>query len=136
MGTGSCRLEYIGQDDKMKKYRKSNSSVFAAIVALLITDWVFRPRSDNNEYHDCLKSDHWKEVRQYVGSKANWNCEVNGCARHGHNLNCHHLTYKHLGDERWGEVVYVCPEHHKLIHKNNAFNKRGGGVIPSYQKGA
>jgi hypothetical protein len=110
--------------------------VFASIIALLVTDYVFRPKASKTEYHGYLKSDHWKEVRQYVGSKANWTCEVLGCARNGYNLNCHHLTYKHLGDERWGEVVYVCPEHHHLIHKNHALKMRGGGVIPAYQKGA
>lgn len=106
--------------------------MFSAIVALLITDWVFRPKYRKDEYGDYLKSDYWKEVRGYVGSKAGWHCEVLGCARHGHNLNCHHITYKNLGDERWGEVVYVCPYHHNLIHKNNAFNMRGGGIIPAY----
>jgi hypothetical protein len=116
----------------MRRYG-SNQNVFAAIIALLITDWVFRPKT---EYRGYLKSEHWKEVRGYVGRQANWTCEVFGCIQHGHNLNCHHLTYKHLGDERWGEVVYVCPQHHDLIHKNYAFNRRGGGVIPAYSKGA
>jgi hypothetical protein len=120
----------------MRRYRRNNVNVFSAIIALLITDWVFRPHDNKSEYHGYLKSDHWQEVRNYVGRQANWICEVNGCSHHGYNLNCHHLTYKHLGDERWGEVAYVCPEHHNMIHKNYAFNKRGGGVIPAYQKGA
>ena len=106
--------------------------MFSTIIALLIVDWISRPHTRKEEYRQYLKSDHWKEVRWYVGSMAGWHCEVLGCARHGHNLNCHHITYKNLGDERWGEVVYVCPEHHNLIHKNNAFNMRGGGVIPAF----
>ena len=115
----------------MRRYM-SNQTVFSAIVTLLIMDWVFKPRSSKREYGQYLQSDHWQRVRDSIGEHANWHCEVAGCARHGHNLNAHHLNYKRVGYEQMGDLVYVCPQHHKLIHKNNAFNKRGGGVIPAY----
>jgi hypothetical protein len=116
----------------MRRYR-SNQSVFSAIIALLITDWIFRSREGNHsEYQGYLQSDHWKRVRNAVGQDANWLCEVKGCGRYGKNLNAHHLHYQSLGEEREGDVVYLCPYHHKMIHKNHAFNKRDGGVIPAF----
>ena len=105
----------------------------AAIITLLIMDWVFKPRIDrHDEYQDYLQSDHWKRVRNVVGQDANWLCAVKECSKHGRHLNAHHLHYRSLGEEREGDVVYVCPYHHKLIHKNHAFNRRGGGVIPAF----
>lgn len=119
----------------MQRYGKylSNQNVFAAIIALLITDWVFRPKtSHRSTYQDYLQSDHWKRVRYVVGEEADWHCQVAGCGCYGHNLNAHHLHYRSLGEEREGDVIYVCPRHHKLIHKNNAFNRLGGGIIPAF----
>ena len=124
----------------MRRYRGRQGLVGSVLVVLIIAclDELFKAVGGNHpsrkqEYHQVyLQSDHWKRVRNTVGQDANWECEVRGCGRYGHNLNAHHLHYRSLGEEREGDVVYVCPYHHKLIHKNNAFNRKGGGIIPAF----
>lgn len=115
----------------MRRYR--HVDLLSLFITMLIMDWVFKPKeSRRSEYQDYLQSDHWKRVRTVVGQEAGWQCEVKGCNRYGKNLNAHHLHYRSLGEERDGDLVYLCPYHHKLIHKNHAFNKWDGGVIPGY----
>jgi hypothetical protein len=117
----------------MIRYGRMRVNPLSAIITLLIMDWIFKPKNNRkSEYQSYLQTDHWKRVRTAVGESAGWRCEVVGCNKYGRNLNAHHFHYKSLWEEREGDVVYVCPYHHKMIHRNHAYNKKSGGVIPAF----
>jgi hypothetical protein len=103
----------------------------AAIITLLIMDWVFRPRTKYKKY---LKTDHWQQMREKVGERAGWVCEVYGCRNYGKGLNIHHLNYARVGHEKMSDLVCVCQFHHKRIHSGESFWSKGEKIIPAFSK--
>lgn len=90
--------------------------------------WVYR-----NLY---LQSPYWKWVRQIVGRRANWHCEVRGCNRFGHNLDCHHVTYKILYFEwlfPW-KLKYLCRAHHNSTHRGETLILRGRRKLKPFKR--
>ncbi len=64
-------------------------------------------------YNRRLASSEWDAVRREAYARAGYRCTV--CGRKGR-LQAHHTTYRHLGHERPGEVVALCPWHHFWQH--------------------
>lgn len=73
-------------------------------------------------YRDYLNTEHWRRVKErYNNSKLPKKCYVCGCRD---NLNLHHKTYKNIGNERLMDLIYLCNEHHNIVHKViNFYNK-------------
>ena len=72
-------------------------------------------------YKEYLKSAHWFNMRK---SKIKWhgckaNCAV--CGKESSNVQLHHISYKHLGNERQSDLVVLCEECHEKVHKNKDF---------------
>lgn len=84
---------------------------------------------DTNEYAETydeyLATRHWRSLRVKVAKIKNYRCEL--CDKKiefGYHI--HHKTYKRLGDERLGDLMFLCENCHKEVHialrakKNNA----------------
>jgi len=67
-------------------------------------------------YQDYLKSNHWKAVKNIMGSK----CKICGSKK---SLNIHHKTYKHKNgelvfyNETPSDLICLCQDCHHLWHK-------------------
>ena len=66
-------------------------------------------------YNSYLKSDEWKEKKRELakvaGKKMCWVCYTK------ERLNVHHLTYARVGKEDTADLIYLCANHHKLLHQ-------------------
>lgn len=69
----------------------------------------------NAGYRAYLKSDHWQQRRRQAHRENHSHCSV--CRRNDVPLDVHHLTYKHIGDERHEELNLVCRKCHDAIHE-------------------
>jgi len=65
-------------------------------------------------YKDYLKSTEWREKRRLVLDRCNNICE--GCMREVAS-EVHHLTYVNVGKEFLFELIGICVDCHKRIHK-------------------
>lgn len=75
-------------------------------------------------YQEYLASEHWKKTKDAWYASKNFHgqvCSAYGCSKTFH-LSLHHKTYARLGQEQLSDLVLVCDEHHKQIHK---LEKRG-----------
>ena len=68
------------------------------------------------DYSEFLKTPYWKTVGEAVKSRAGWRCENCGETR---NLQVHHKTYEHHGDEihHLQDLVCLCRECHAKVHQ-------------------
>ncbi len=67
------------------------------------------------QYAAYLTTPWWRAVRVWAIRRAKHRCQHPGCtARHG--LEVHHLSYKHLGDERSYELRVLCAACHQRAH--------------------
>jgi len=66
-------------------------------------------------YNVYLKSEHWVNFRQNTIEERGCKCEQCGATD---NLVVHHKTYSNLGNEKPEDVLVLCDECHKEIHKN------------------
>lgn len=93
----------------------------------------FRQWTYRNLY---LRSPYWKWIRTIIGRRAGWKCEVQGCHQWGHNLDCHHTTYKVM----WFEwlfpcfLVYLCREHHNATHNGETLTLRFRGKLQPFKR--
>lgn len=69
---------------------------------------------------ECMKeayynSQHWTDCRERRWEHDKYRCVlcVSGCYEE---IQCHHVTYRHLFSESLDELMTVCVSHHKLIH--------------------
>ena len=72
-------------------------------------------------YNSYLKSAHWIKMRK---DKIKWHdgkakCAV--CGKESSNVQLHHISYKHLGNERPSDLVVLCAECHEKVHENKDF---------------
>lgn len=74
---------------------------------------------DTNEYAETydeyLATRHWRVLRVKVAKLRNYYCEL--CDKKievGYHI--HHKTYKRLGDERLGDLMFLCENCHKEVH--------------------
>lgn len=66
-------------------------------------------------YRDYLNSDHWQSLRRKVLDRAAGRCE--GC-RNAPPTEVHHITYAHVQREFLFELVALCENCHRRIHKD------------------
>lgn len=67
-------------------------------------------------YEKYLKSKEWKQLRETVFKRDNYQCVL--CGRKANH--CHHLSYGFFckyGDSKRIECVSLCKECHELVHK-------------------
>lgn len=43
------------------------------------------------------------------------------CGKESSNVQLHHISYKHLGNERPSDLVVLCAECHEKVHENKDF---------------
>ena len=67
-----------------------------------------------NKYSDYLKSRHWAKFKAKYRSKAIYQCCL---CESTEKLQLHHKTYQRVGNEKIGDCVYLCANHHLLVHK-------------------
>lgn len=75
-------------------------------------------------YKAYLNSPHWikfrstyyKESPVIKSMKKNLGMVVCRFCRQDKPLQIHHITYKRIGKERWGDVVSICGDCHQKIH--------------------
>ena len=74
---------------------------------------------DTNEYaktyEDYLSTRHWRALRVKVAKLRNHLCEL--CDKKielGYHI--HHKSYKRLGNERLGDLMFLCENCHKEVH--------------------
>ncbi len=65
-------------------------------------------------YNEYLNSKHWALLRQQYIPK-DMKCSM--CHNKCDSLQLHHLTYMHIGNEKADDLLPLCENCHKLIHK-------------------
>jgi hypothetical protein len=65
-------------------------------------------------YRRYLKSQRWETKRFFMLKQARYQCEA--CGARNVLLNCHHLTYERLGNERRDDLQILCRDCHKKVH--------------------
>lgn len=73
-------------------------------------------------YTKYLNTLHWKIIR-IKKLELNHTCEFEGCGTE-ENINIHHKTYCRLGKEKLTDLVTLCENHHKMIHRNLKYLKK------------
>ena len=70
-------------------------------------------------YNDYLNTDYWKAVAGAVKARANWKCQVCNSPL---DLNAHHRTYDHRGDElnHLSDLICLCRRCHAVFHGKDA----------------
>lgn len=70
---------------------------------------------NKKQYQKYLKSAKWKAVTEVVKNKALWRCQL---CNSGLNLQTHHRSYEHLGDElsHLEDLICICNRCHTLFH--------------------
>ena len=86
---------------------------------------VYRKRNSNLKkrnmtYQEYLKSDHWRDTRRrYFRSKLYKGCYICETRK---NIEIHHKTYKRFGREWLNDLLALCSECHKEVHKYHRNN--------------
>jgi len=62
-------------------------------------------------YQAHIRSSYWRWLRDIVGEVVGWRCER--CGLSGHDFDLHHKTYERFGEERSGDVEYLCKGCHR-----------------------
>lgn len=86
------------------------------------------PKVFSEEYKKYIISPKWQKKRVHIAILRKFTCErCKKQVKYGYHI--HHKTYKHLGNEKDHELMFLCEECHKIIHikknkrKNKAKNK-------------
>lgn len=67
------------------------------------------------KYEAVISSERWKErVRPAILERAKNKCERCGAVG---DLQIHHLTYRHLGEERGNELLALCEQCHEVADR-------------------
>lgn len=93
-------------------------------------------------YKKYLQSQHWNNVKNNYYVHNPKECYICGSPEY---INLHHKTYKRLGEEREGDLISLCKDHHKECHELIQISKLFGfytnlktivkKLKKSYQKG-
>ena len=68
-------------------------------------------------YKDYLKTYYWENTRQRILNERGHTCERCGCSLFDKSFEVHHLSYLRLGDEYDDDLMLLCPECHKEVHR-------------------
>lgn len=66
-------------------------------------------------YYEYINSYEWKLKRLEILKRDNYKCQYIDCNEEN-NLQIHHLSYEHVGDEFYDDLITLCKYHHALIH--------------------
>ena len=101
------------------------SKIIIVVVSLYLAFKIFKGYEPYDEKRWCsrrdwyrksyLKSRHWRKVRRKALAKARYRCTNCGSRV---NLTVHHLTYERIGHEKLSDLVCLCWDCHKKIHRN------------------
>lgn len=67
-------------------------------------------------YDEYIKSKKWQRKRRLALQRADFRCERCGSAI---NLQVHHITYDHLGNESFYDLIVLCNKCHGEIHEKD-----------------
>jgi 5-methylcytosine-specific restriction endonuclease McrA len=70
------------------------------------------------EYRDYLQTEHWLNVRERVNEFWGRRCAV---CNSPDNVQVHHRTYDHLGQERIQDVILLCDSCHTKFHGKSRY---------------
>lgn len=68
-------------------------------------------------YQEFLSTDYWQIISKYLYSASNYTCQI--CGDQDIELNIHHKTYEHRGEEHifWlTDLIVLCHKCHSKIH--------------------
>lgn len=65
------------------------------------------------DYQEYLQTPHWKEVSAQCRERYDNRCAICGSTE---DLNVHHWTYEHLGEEKPWELICLCQSCHERAH--------------------
>lgn len=67
------------------------------------------------KYDEYLQTEYWQEVSKAVKAKAGWKCQI---CNSPHDLNAHHRTYEHRGNEleHLEDMTCLCRRCHANYH--------------------
>jgi hypothetical protein len=78
---------------------------------------------DNPKYSDYLASKQWRNNRDAAiayepniisAERGRPSCENPYCRSFASKVDCHHLTYRNVGHEQPGELIFLCRECHGI----------------------
>jgi 5-methylcytosine-specific restriction endonuclease McrA len=76
------------------------------------------------DYKDYLQTERWRTISRTLKSMAGYRCQRCGAKKQEHELNVHHLTYAHKGEEErhTEDLIVLCEdchwkEHHPKIYE-------------------
>lgn len=72
-------------------------------------------------YKEYLKSSHWLNLRKTRIKWRNGKAKCAVCGKESANVQLHHVSYKHLGDEKQSDLIVLCAECHKRVHEDKEF---------------
>ncbi len=69
----------------------------------------------SKKYGDYLNTEYWAKVSNLVKERAGWRCQI---CNSPHDLNAHHRTYEHRGDElrHLDDLIAMCRRCHAIFH--------------------
>lgn len=70
------------------------------------------------DYYKYIHSPEWFQRTQEIRKRINGLCE---CCTMRYGSCVHHRTYKRLGEELPEDLIHVCKQCHKMIHKKGNF---------------
>ena len=83
------------------------------------------------DYKDYLQTERWKTISRTLKSMAGYRCQRCGAKKQEHELNVHHLTYAHKGEEErhTEDLIVLCEdchwkEHHPITTQEDDFYER------------
>ena len=133
---GPCRRETGAQLEYARAYRvqtvRSPSGTRSTVlkdyrnVFFQMSNWATRytragpkPCCEGNtvskKYGDYLNTEYWAKVSNLVKERAGWRCQI---CNSPHDLNAHHRTYEHRGDElrHLDDLIAMCRRCHAIFH--------------------
>ena len=82
-------------------------------------------RDRQSFYNDHLLSDYWRTIRIQVFERDGYTCQFmdgdTGRYCDGPATDCHHKTYKRLGNERVSDLKALCRDCHERISSDSAY---------------
>jgi 5-methylcytosine-specific restriction endonuclease McrA len=77
---------------------------------------------NTKSYEEYLQSPAWQSKRHHIAVLRNYTCEkCKKVVKTGFHI--HHKTYRHFGDEKDNELMFLCESCHKKLHINKNLQK-------------
>ena len=68
-----------------------------------------------------LNSPEWSKLRHAVFTRDSFTCQICGSQ---HSLQCHHISYAHLGDEPMEHLTTLCNSCHTSLHNQLGYDRK------------